>query len=58
MRNKDLRDYARVKDVKLWEVAEKIGICDSNFSRLLRRELSTERKEELKRFIDEIEGGR
>ena len=54
MRNKDLRDYARIKDVRLWRIAEKLNLLDSNFSRLLRRELPEERKEEIKAIIDEL----
>ncbi len=54
MRNKDIRDYARIKDVRLWQIAEKLQLCDSNFSRLLRRELSEEKKAEIKAIIDEL----
>ena len=54
MKNKDLRDYAFSQNVKLWEIAEKIGITDSTFSRKLRRELDDSRKAELKNIIDQI----
>ena len=39
MKNKEIRDYARIKDVRLWQIAEKLNLQDSNFSRLLRHEL-------------------
>lgn len=52
MSNKEIRDYARIKDVKLWQIAEKLNLCDSNFSRLLRHELSDEKKVEIKDIID------
>ena len=54
MKNKDIRDYARIKDVKLWQIAGKLGICDSNFSRLLRYELTEDKKEEIYKIIDEL----
>lgn len=54
MSNKDIRDYARIKDVKLWQIAEKLNLCDSNFSRLLRHELSDEKKAEIKDIIDNL----
>lgn len=54
MRNKDIRDYARIKDVKLWKIAEKLNMHDSNFSRLLRQELTEDKKEEIQKIIDEL----
>lgn len=54
MSNKEIRDYARIKDVKLWQIAEKLNLCDSNFSRLLRHELSDEKKAEIKDIIDKL----
>ena len=54
MKNLDIRDYARIKDIKLWQIAEELGICDSNFSRLLRRELTEDKKKEIFAIIDRI----
>lgn len=54
MQNKDIRDYARIKDVRLWQIADKLNLCDSNFSRLLRHELSESKKIEIKAIIDEL----
>lgn len=54
MSNKEIRDYARIKDVKLWKIADKLNLCDSNFSRLLRHELSDEKKAEIKDIIDKL----
>ena len=53
-RNKDIRDMARIKDVRLWQIAEALGICDSNFSRLLRKELSDEKKKEIFDIIENL----
>ena len=37
--NKEIRDAARDAGVRLWQIAECIGMNDGNFSRKLRREL-------------------
>jgi hypothetical protein len=37
--NKGIRDEAKTKGIKLWEIAEVYGLSDGNFSRKLRREL-------------------
>ncbi len=50
----DLKCYAHDKGVKFWEVAEKLGVNDGNFSRLLRKELTEEKKAEIKNIIDII----
>lgn len=52
--NKDLRDYARIKDVRLWQIADRLNICDSNFSRRLRKELPASKKAEIKSIIDSL----
>ncbi len=57
MKNKDIRDYARIKDVRLWQIAEKLNLCDSNFSRLLRHELPEDKKTEIKAIIDNLAAG-
>ena len=38
--NQQIREAAKSAGVKLWEVAAKVGVTDSNFSRKLRQELS------------------
>ena len=52
--NKDIRDYARIKDVRLWQIADKLNICDSNFSRQLRKEFPAEKKTEIMSVIDDL----
>lgn len=54
MCNKDVRDYARIKDVKFWMIAEKLNMRDSNFSRILRKELPEEKKSRIIAIIDEL----
>lgn len=52
--NKDIRTRAAKKGVYLWEIADKIGLCDSSFSRKLRKELPTAEKKRIFSIIDEI----
>lgn len=52
MKNQDIRQAAKENGVKLWEVADRIGLTDGNFSRKLRKELP---EEEQKRLISLIE---
>ena len=54
MANEDLRNLAKENSVKLWEIAEKMHMADSNFSRLLRHELPPEKKQRAIDYIDEI----
>lgn len=52
--NNEIKVRAKEKGVCLWEVADKLGLIDSSFSRKLRRELSTEEKSRIFTIIDEI----
>lgn len=54
MCNKDIRDYAKAHNVKLWQIATKLHITDGNFSRKLRFELSEEKKQQIYNIIDEL----
>lgn len=52
--NEYIRNTARAKGVRLWEVAARLPLSDANFSRKLRRELPDEERERILRIIDEI----
>ncbi len=54
MHNKDIREYAKRKNVKLWRIANKLGVNDGNFSRKLRRELQEETKQQIFEIIDNL----
>lgn len=47
MNNIDVRQHASNQGVKLWEIADHMGMQDSNFSRKLRKELSNEEKQKI-----------
>ena len=54
MKNRKVRETAKARGVMLWEIAERIGINDSNFSRKLRRELPEDEQNRLLSLIAEI----
>lgn len=54
MCNKDIRDYARIKDVRMWQIASRLGINDSTLCRKLRSELPEENKSRIIAIIDEL----
>lgn len=52
MCNTDVREYAKAKNVRLWQVAMKLHINDGNLSRRLRVELPADKKAEIFKIID------
>lgn len=58
MANVDVKLIAAGKGVKLWQIADRLGIADCSFSRKLRKELPQEEKEHILQIITQIaEGG-
>lgn len=56
MKNIDIRTEASNSGVKLWQIAERLGVNDGNFSRKLRKELSSEEKAKIRMIISELKG--
>ena len=55
MKNIDVRRYAKERKINLWEVSERLGYAhETAFSRVLRHELSEEKKAEIFKSIDEL----
>lgn len=54
MNNKEIRFLIQCNGLKYWEVAAKIGVSDSYFSRMLRNELNDEKKEEVIKAINDL----
>lgn len=50
----EIRQEAAKNGLKLWEVAEAVGVADSTFSRKLRRELPSNQKDFILRKIQQI----
>lgn len=59
MSNFDVRFAASKAGVKLWQIADALGMADSNFSRKLRKELPDNEKakilEIIRRIAEEVE---
>lgn len=54
MKNSEVREHAKEKSVKLWQIADALGINDGNLSRKLRHELPEAEKSKILALIDEI----
>lgn len=52
--NREIRDEAKRRGVFLWQVAERCGVNDGNFSRKLRRELPPAEKEKIMGIIAQL----
>lgn len=55
MVNQEIRKAIEKSNIKYWQVAEKYGITDGNFSRKLRKELKQEEKEKIFNIIIDLE---
>ena len=54
MNNQEIRRACKVHGVKLWEVAEALGITDASFSRKMRRELPDDEREKVLAIIQKL----
>ncbi len=54
MHNKDIRHVAAGSGVRLWQIAEALGIADCSFSRKLRKELSDDEKNRIFGIIENL----
>lgn len=56
--NTDVRETAKEKGVRLWEIAEYLKISDPTMTRKLRKELPDTEKAEILKIIDALAAGR
>ena len=54
MLNADIRNQAKTLGIHLWQVADKLGMQDSNFSRMLRKELPEKEKAHILKVIVQL----
>ena len=52
--NDDIRQICKEAKVKLWKVAERLGIADTTFSRKLRKELPDGEKAHIMQIVKEL----
>lgn len=57
MANRDLKLAAAGAGVRMWQIADELGILDSNLSRKLRHELPPEEKKKILGIINKLAGG-
>lgn len=55
MNNYDIKETAKKAGIKLWQIADRLGINDGNFSRKLRKELNPEEKQKIFDIIAELQ---
>ena len=54
MVNTLIRDKAKARKVKLWQIADVMGITDAAFSRKLRKELPNDEQKNILEIIEQI----
>jgi hypothetical protein len=57
MANEALKLYAKSNGVCLWQIADRLGINDGNFSRRLRKELPSCQREEIFKIVEKLKRG-
>jgi len=57
MNNQDIRRTVAAAGLKLWQVANALGMSDGTFSRKLRKELSEKEKQEIRKVIEVLKAG-
>jgi len=52
--NRDIRELAKQSGIFLWQVADRLDIWDTDFSRKLRRELPEDEKARIRAIISDL----
>ena len=53
-KNNDIRELAKRNGICFWQIADKLNMQDSNFSKMLRTELPNEKKMKIVKIIKEL----
>lgn len=56
MANSDIRKHAAECGVRLWEIADALGVAEATFSRKLRKEFTVEQKRDVDKIIVRLAG--
>lgn len=54
MQNREIREAAKRYSVKLWQIAERLGVSEFTFSRKLRREVNEDEKAKILSIIENL----
>lgn len=57
MANKGIRNEIAGAGLKMWQIAQRLGISESTFTRLMRTEMTDKKKAEIKAIIEELKDG-
>ena len=57
MRNQEIRTAVKRSGVRMWQVAEALGIADTTLSKRLRKELPDNERENILEVISALEKG-
>lgn len=57
MSNVQIKSYAMLRGVKLYQIAEKLRISEATMSRMMRKELAPEKRQEIMQIIDQLSEG-
>lgn len=52
--NMEIREKARVRGVRLWQIADALGMQESQFSKKLRKELVEDEQSKILDIIDDL----
>ena len=52
--NQEIKDYAKKKGVRLWQLTDALGMTDGQLSKKFRYELPEDTKQEFLKRIDEL----
>ncbi len=56
-KNQDIRLAAGAAGIRLWQIADRLGMTDGNFSRKLRHELPDSEKVRIREIIEQLKAG-
>lgn len=54
MENTEIRNAAKEKKVHHWEIAERLGVSEQTFCRMMRRELPADKRDHILREIERM----
>ena len=54
MTNSVIRNTCKQNHIKLWQLADELGLSDGNLSRLLRHELPDDKRDHILKLIEKI----
>ena len=54
MANRQIKERAKKEGVRLWQVADVLGVSEATMTRMLRKELPQAKQQEIMTIIDQI----